>query len=100
MRVRIIASREVHLWVETVLPELLEARFTKWKTGINDFDVTVVQRILHDGLILFYSEGAGGVHDITPSAAVRVHHVDGRQDKLLLQRAALADVALVLLIPE
>ncbi len=97
---RIIASREVHLWVETVLPELLEARLTERQPSINDFHVTVVQRILHHSLVLFYSESAGGVDDVAPSRAVGVHDVDGRQDELLLERAALADVALVLLIPE
>ena len=97
---RIVAPREVHLWVETVLPELLEARFTKWETGINDFDVTVVQRILHDSFVLFYSQSAGGVDDVTPSRAARVHDVDGRQNKLLLEGTALADIALILLIPK
>ena len=78
MRVRIIASREVHLWVEPVLPKLLEAWLTKRKPCIDNFDVAVVQRILHNCLVLFYSQSAGRINNVTAGGAVGIHDVDGR----------------------
>jgi hypothetical protein len=78
VRVRIIAAREVHLWVKPVLPELLEAWLAEGKTSIDNLDVTIVQCILHNSLVLFYGQSAGGVHDVTSSRAVRIHNVYGR----------------------
>ena len=75
---RIVAPREVHLWVETVLPELLEAWLAEGKTSIDNLDVTIVQCILHHCLVLFYGQSTSGVDDVTSSRAVRVNNVYGR----------------------
>jgi hypothetical protein len=69
--VRIVAPGEAHARIKLLASEAGEALLSKWDVGVDETNVgTLVQGVLHDGLVLFDGDGAGRIADVATGLGV------------------------------
>ena len=57
-------------------------------TGRDEFYVSLLERVIDDGFVLFHHDRAGRVDDVTSRATVRVYSIDRSQQQLFLESGA------------
>lgn len=81
--------------MEDLAADLGEALFTECQACLDELDVgALVQRVLHDLLVLLDCDGTCGVDNVATGLAVVVDRVDGRQEQLFLQVGKLHEIGL------
>ena len=81
--------------MEDLAADLGEALLSERQARLDQPDVgALVQRVLHDLLVLLYGHGTRRVHNVAAGLAVVVDRVDGREEQLLLQVRQLHEIGL------
>ena len=57
-------------------------------TGRDEFDVSLLERVIDDGFVLFHHDWASRVDDVTSRATVRVYSIDRSQQQFFLESRA------------
>jgi hypothetical protein len=85
----------LHRGVEDLAANLGEALLSECQARLDQPDVgALVQRVLHDLLVLLDSDGTRRVNDVAAGLAVVVDRVDGGEEQLLLQVRQLHEIGL------